>query len=60
MNGIDLNIFYPDPKIKKVPYRLVTVASADVPLKGLDYLLEALSDLAKTDKPAAMTSSSLL
>lgn len=47
MNGIDLNIFYPDPKIKKVPYRLVTVASADVPLKGLDYLLEALFDLAK-------------
>tara|TARA_B100000513_G_scaffold181005_1_gene99753 strand:- start:50 stop:664 length:615 start_codon:yes stop_codon:yes gene_type:complete len=47
MNGIDLNIFYPDPKIKKVPNRLVTVASADVPLKGLDYLLEALSDLAK-------------
>ena len=40
-------IFYPDPKIKKVPNRLVTVASADVPLKGLDYLLEALSDLAK-------------
>ena len=47
MNGIDPNIFYPDPKIKKVSYRLVTVASADVPLKGLDYLLEALSDLAK-------------
>ena len=47
MNGIDPNIFYPDPKIKKVPHRLVTVASADVPLKGLDYLLEALSDLAK-------------
>ena len=47
MNGIDLNIFYPDSKIKKIPNRLVTVASADVPLKGLDFLLEALSDLAK-------------
>ncbi|MDC2964998.1 glycosyltransferase family 4 protein [Gammaproteobacteria bacterium] len=47
MNGIDLKLFYPDSKIKKIPFRLVTVASADVPLKGLDYLLEALSNLIK-------------
>ena len=33
MNGIDLNLFYPDSKIQKIPFRLVTVASADVPLK---------------------------
>ena len=45
MNGIDLNVFYPDSKIQKIPFRLVTVASADVPLKGLDYLLKALSKL---------------
>ena len=47
MNGIDLNVFYPDSKVQKNPFKLVTVASADVPLKGLDYLLEALSDLVK-------------
>ena len=47
MNGIDLNTFYPDSKIQKIPFKLVTVASADVPLKGLDYLLEALSILVK-------------
>ena len=47
MNGIDLKVFYPDPKIQKIPFKLVTVASADVPLKGLDYLLKALSDLVK-------------
>ena len=47
MNGIDLKIFFPDSITEKIPYRLVTVASADVPLKGLDYLLEALFDLAK-------------
>ena len=47
MNGIDLNVFFPDSKIKKIPFKLVTVASADVPLKGLDYLLKALSDLAE-------------
>ena len=47
MNGIDLNVFYPDSNIEKIPFKLVTVASADVPLKGLDYLLKALSDLAE-------------
>ena len=47
MNGIDLKVFYPDPKIQKIPFKLVTVASADVPLKGLDYLLKALSGLVK-------------
>ena len=47
MNGIDLRVFYPDSKIQKIPFKLVTVASADVPLKGLDYLLKALSDLVK-------------
>ena len=47
MNGIDLNVFYPDSNIQKIPFKLVTVASADVPLKGLDYLLKALSDLAE-------------
>tara|TARA_B100000963_G_scaffold361876_1_gene400497 strand:- start:1328 stop:2575 length:1248 start_codon:yes stop_codon:yes gene_type:complete len=47
MNGIDLKIFFPDSNIEKIPFRLVTVASADVPLKGLDYLLEALFYLAK-------------
>ena len=45
MNGIDLNVFYPDPKIPKIKQRIVTVASADVPLKGLDYLLKAMAQL---------------
>ena len=47
MNGIDLKIFFPDPKIPKVPKKIVTVASADVPLKGLDYLLKALKEVKK-------------
>lgn len=47
MNGIDLKIFYPDPKILKIPKKIVTVASADVPLKGLDYLLKALKEVKK-------------
>ena len=47
MNGIDLKIFYPDPKILKISKKIVTVASADVPLKGLDYLLKALKEVKK-------------
>ena len=47
MNGIDRNVFYPDPKVKKISRRIVTVASADVPLKGLDFLLRALFKLVK-------------
>ena len=47
MNGIDRNVFYPDPKVKKISRRIVTVASADVPLKGLDFLLQALFRLIK-------------
>ena len=47
MNGIDLEVFYPDPKVRKISRRIVTVASADVPLKGLDFLLQALFKLIK-------------
>ncbi len=43
LNGIDTEAFFPDKNIKKIPFRIVTTASADVPLKGLDYLLEAFS-----------------
>jgi len=41
-NGINTNLFYPIPQIKRIPYRLITTNSADTPLKGLKYLLEAV------------------
>ena len=47
LNGIDTEAFFPDKNIKKIPFRIVTTASADVPLKGLDYLLEAFSKVVK-------------
>ena len=47
LNGIDTEAFFPDENIKKIPFRIVTSASADVPLKGLDYLLEAFSEVIK-------------
>ena len=44
-NGLDVNIFVPYEDIKRDPLKLITTASADVPLKGLDYTLTALSIL---------------
>ena len=41
--GIDTNFFAPQPHIKRIPGRIVSTASADVPLKGQKYLLEALA-----------------
>src|SRR5438552_2701717 len=41
--GVDQVQFRPLPHIERVPGRLMTTASADVPLKGLSYLIEALA-----------------
>ncbi len=41
--GIDTDFFAPQPDIRRVPGRIVSTASADVPLKGQKYLLEALA-----------------
>jgi len=41
-NGVDFEKFRPLPHIKKEPFRIITTASADVPLKGLNYLIEAI------------------
>jgi glycosyltransferase involved in cell wall biosynthesis len=44
-NGVDTELFRPLPEIRKVPGRIITTASADVPLKGLIFLVEALAKL---------------
>ena len=44
-NGLDTNIFKPHEDIKRHKYRLITTASADVPLKGLDFTLQAIAEL---------------
>jgi MMP alpha-(1->4)-mannosyltransferase len=41
--GVDVDLFRPLPGIEPVPGRLITTASADVTMKGLSYLLEALA-----------------
>ena len=46
-NGLDIDIFRPYKEILRNPLRLITTASADVPLKGLDYTLKSLAELKK-------------
>jgi len=43
--GTDPAVFRPLPQVARVPGRLMTTASADVPLKGLAHLLEALAKI---------------
>lgn len=50
--GADTDLWSPDPAVAEVPGRIVTTSSADVPLKGLVHLVEALAKL-RTDNPAA-------
>ena len=49
-NGLDTNEFAPIENFSRNKYRLITTASADVPLKGLDFTLKALKIL-KNDLP---------
>ena len=49
-NGIDHASFIPMQDIKRVPAQIITTASADVPLKGLDFTLQAVARL-KEDYP---------
>jgi glycosyltransferase involved in cell wall biosynthesis len=46
-NGINLDVFQPRPEISRKPDKLITTLSADVPLKGVSYLLEAVAELRK-------------
>ena len=43
--GVDPEMFRPVPGVRRVPGRIVTTASADVAMKGLKYLLEAMAKL---------------
>jgi glycosyltransferase involved in cell wall biosynthesis len=45
--GVDPDLFKPQPHIAREPGRLITTASADVALRGLSYLLEAMAVLRK-------------
>lgn len=52
--GVDPDLFRPMPEVQRVPGRLITTASADVALKGLSYLLEAMAKL-RTERDVTLT-----
>ena len=47
-NGIRTDLFYPIPEIPREKNRLIVTNSADMPLKGLYFLLRAVSKVAQT------------
>lgn len=52
--GVDPDLFVPRPEVQRQPGRLITTASADVALKGLAYLLEAMAKL-RTERDVRLT-----
>ncbi|MCY3650918.1 MAG: glycosyltransferase family 4 protein [Acidimicrobiaceae bacterium] len=52
--GVDPELFAPLPEIARVPGRLITTASADVTMKGLSFLLEAVAKL-RTERHIELT-----
>jgi len=52
--GVDPQLFAPKPEVTRIPGRLITTASADVALKGLPYLLEAMAKL-RTERDVTLT-----
>ncbi len=52
--GVDHERFKPLPHITRAPHRVLTAASADVPLKGLRHLMEAIAKV-RTERPVEVT-----
>ncbi|MDP4973751.1 MAG: glycosyltransferase family 4 protein [Ilumatobacteraceae bacterium] len=52
--GVDPDLFKPIPTVARKPHHLITTASADVALKGLAYLLEAVAKL-RTERDIHLT-----
>jgi glycosyltransferase involved in cell wall biosynthesis len=46
-NGIDTLVFHPLPGVEREPGRVIVTNSADIPLKGLAYLLQAVATVAR-------------
>jgi glycosyltransferase involved in cell wall biosynthesis len=47
-NGVNTSLFRPLPHVQRVPNHLIVTNSADTPLKGLRYLLEAVARVSRT------------
>lgn len=52
--GVDMDLFKPLDTVARKPGHLITTASADVALKGLQYLLEAVAKI-RAERPVHLT-----
>ncbi len=52
--GVDPDLFKPMPEVTRIPGRMITTASADVELKGLRFLLEAMAKL-RVERDVSLT-----
>jgi glycosyltransferase involved in cell wall biosynthesis len=52
--GVDIDLFKPLAEVARKPGQMITTASADVALKGLQYLLEAMAKL-RTERDVRLT-----
>ena len=52
--GVDPDLFKPMPEVTRIPGRLITTASADVELKGLRFLLEAMAKI-RAERDVSLT-----
>jgi len=52
--GVDPDLFRPLDDVRRVPGRLITTASADVAMKGLSFLIEAMAKL-RTERDVSLT-----
>jgi glycosyltransferase involved in cell wall biosynthesis len=48
-NGVDTDLFCPLPDVRRIPGRLIAIASSDQPAKGLEHLVEAVAKV-RTEK----------
>ena len=54
-NGVDLALFRPRPEVVRRADRLITTVSADTPLKGFSFLLEAFAALRRERPELTLT-----
>ncbi len=50
-NGVDPGLFRPLDEVRRVPGRVIAMVSADLPMKGVVHLVEALAKV-RTERPA--------
>ena len=53
--GVDPDLFKPMPNVARKPGQIITTASADVALKGLSFLLEAMAQLRAQGREIRLT-----